>query len=192
MMKKVIVSGLLGAGVLIVWMFVVNGVFGFKGSIDRKPILDERRVYECLKGSIVEPGRYICNPELDSSGSFPGEEPVFGIYYSGMGHESAGKLMLVQLALFVLAPTIAAWMLSLTSERTVASYPRKVLFFAAMGLLFAVFGDLMRFGIDSYSLNDALMLAVHDIMAWTLVGLVVAWRMQPEPGTATHPATVRA
>lgn len=189
MLKKVIVSGLLGAGVLIVWMFVVNGILGFKSGIDRKPILDERRVYECLKGSIVEPGRYVCNPELDASGSFPDGEPVFGIHFSGVGHESAGKLMLVQLVLFVLAPAIAARMLSLTSERTIASYPRKVLFFAAIGLLVAVSGTLMSYGIDSYSLNDALLLAAHDIIVWTLVGLVVAWRMQPEPGMATHPAT---
>ena len=74
---------------------------------------------------------------------------------------------------------------------TIASYPRKVLFFTAIGLLLAVYGDLMSFGIDGYPLSDALMLAAYDIMAWTLVGLVVAWRMQPEPGTATHPATVR-
>jgi hypothetical protein len=83
--------------------------------------------------------------------------------------------------LFVIASTVAAWMLSLASARTIASYPRKVLFFAAIGLLLAVFGDLMSFGIDSYSLNDALMLAGHDILAWTLVGLVVAWRIKPEP-----------
>ncbi len=191
MLKKVIVSGLLGGVILIASTFVINGIFGFRSSIDMKPIPDERQAYECLKGSIVEPGRYICNPELTSSGSFPGEEPVFGIYYSGMGHESAGGLMPIQLALFVLAPTVAAWMLSLTSERTIASYPRKVLFFAAIGLLFAVYGDLMSFGIDGYPLSDALMLAAYDIMVWTLVGLVVAWRMQPESGMATHPATVQ-
>jgi hypothetical protein len=47
-------------------------------------------------------------------------------------------------------------------------------------------GDLMNFGIDGYSLNDALILAAHDIIVWTLVGLVVAWRMESEPGVVTH------
>ena len=186
MLKKVIVSGLLGGVVLIVWGFVVNGIFGFNSSINMKQVPNERQVYEILKESIVEPGRYICNPELSLSGTFPGEEPVFSIHYSGMGHESAGGLALFQLAVFLLAPTIGAWMLSVTSGRIISSYPRKVLFFAVIGLLFAVFGDLMNFGIDDYPLNDALILAVHDIIVWTLVGLVVAWRIKPEPGVVTH------
>ena len=186
MLKKVIVSGLLGGVVLIVWGFVVNGIFGFNSSMNLNQIPDERQVYEILKESIVEPGRYICNPELTLSGSFPGEEPVFSIHYSGMGHESAGGQVLVQLVVLFLAPMIGAWMLSATSRRTISSYPRKVLFFVAIGLLFAAFSDLMNFGIDGYSLNDALILAAHDIIVWTLVGLVVAWRIKPEPGVVTH------
>jgi hypothetical protein len=185
MLKKVIVSGLLGGVVLIVWGFVVNGIFGFNSGMNMKQIPDERQVYEILKEGIVEPGRYICNPELTSSGTFPGEEPVFSIHYSGMGHEAAGGKALVGLAVFFLAPTIGAWMLSVTSGRIISSYPRKVLFFAVIGLLFAVFDDLMNFGIDGYPLNDALILAVHDVVVWTLVGLVVSWRIKPEPGIVT-------
>lgn len=186
MLRKVIVSGLLGGAILIAWAFVVNGVFGFRSKIDMKPISNERQVYETLKAYIVEPGRYICNPELSSSGTFPREEPVFSIHYSGMGHEFAGRLMFFQLALFLLAPMIAAWMLSVASERMLARYHLKVLFFAAIGLLVAVYGDLLKFGIDSYPLDDALMLAAYDIAAWTLVGLVVAWRMKPVPDTMTR------
>ena len=142
MLKKVIVSGLLGGIVLLVWTFVVNGIFGLRSSIDMKPVSNERQVYEELKGSIIEPGRYIVNPELSSSGTFPAEEPVFSIHYSGMGHDAAGKLMLFQLAVFFLAPLTGAWMLSLTSSRVLSSYPRKVLFFTAIGLLIAFYSDL--------------------------------------------------
>jgi hypothetical protein len=191
MQKKVIISGLLGGVVLFAWTFVVNGILGFRSSIDMKQIPNERQVYEILKESIVEPGRYICNPAMSSSGSFPGEEPVFGIHFSGMGHGSAGKLMVWQLAVFLVAPTIGAWMLSVTSGWILASYPRKVLFFAAIGLLFAVYGALTDFRIDSYPPGDALMLAGRDVISWTLVGLVVAWRIEPEPGTLTHSQTVQ-
>jgi hypothetical protein len=104
---------------------------------------------------------------------------------------SAGRLMLLQLAVFMLASLVAAWMLSVTSDRILASYPRRVLFFAANGLMFALYGDLMRFGIDGYPLRDALMLAVCDIICWTVAGLVVAWRLKPEPGTVVHPQAVR-
>jgi hypothetical protein len=181
MKRKVIIAGLMGGVVLFAWTFVLNGVFGFKRSVDMKPIPDERQVYEVLKANFVKPGRYIANPELSPSGAFPGGEPVFSIHYSGLGHDSAGRLMPLQLVVFCLAPLIGAWMLSLTSRWVLASYRRKVLFFAAIGLLLAVYGDLMSFGIDGYPLADALLLAAYDIISWTLVGLVVAWRLQPEP-----------
>jgi hypothetical protein len=186
MTKKVIVSGLLGGVILIAWAFVVNGVLGFRSRIDMKPISNERQVYETLKAYVVEPGRYICNPELSLSGSFPSKEPVFSIHYSGVGHELAGRLMLFQLAVFLLAPMIAAWMLSVASGRILASYPLRALFIAAIGLLVAVYGDLLKFGIDNYPLGDALMLAAYDVVAWTLVGLVVAWRMKPIPDVMTR------
>ncbi len=182
MFKKVVVSGLLGFVVLFAWGFIVNGVFGFNSRINMKQIPDERQVYKVLKDSVVEPGRYIFNPELTPSGMFPEGEPVYSVQYSGIGHESAGKMMLFQFALLLLASMIAVWMLSLTTPRVLFSYPRKVLFFMAIGLLFAVFGDLMNFGIDKYSLNDALLIAANDILAWTLVGLVVAksFRLKPD------------
>ncbi len=192
MLRRVIVAGLRGGIVLFAWTFAVNGILGFRSNVDRKPIPNERQVYECLKGNILEPGRYICNPEPTSSGRFPGQEPVYSITYSGMGHDFAGRLMFVQLGLFLLAPMIGAWMLSFASERVLTSYPRKVLFFVAIGLLFAVFGTLTRYGIDSYPLTDALKLAGYDLITWTLVGLVVAWRLQPRLSMVTHGQPVRA
>jgi hypothetical protein len=191
MLKKVIVAGLLGGLVLFAWTFAVNGILGFRNSIDRRPIPDERQVHECLKGSIREPGRYICNPEPTLSGTFPGGEPVYSIIYSGMGHDAAGRFMLTQLGLFFLAPLLGAWLLSCTSERVLASYRRKVFFFAAIGLLFAVSGTPARYGIDSYPLADALVLAAYDLITWTLVGLVVAWRIQPETDMVTHAQPMR-
>jgi hypothetical protein len=192
MRKRVIISGLLGAVILIVWTFLVNGILGFGSSIDRKSISAERQVHEFLKASLSEPGRYIANPELTLAGTFPEGEPVFSIHYSGMGHDSAGTVMLVQLAMFVITPMIGAWMLSVSSPRILSSYPRRVLFFAALGLLIALYGGITNFAIDGYGAGDALMLALLDIITWTLVGMVVAWRMQPEPGILGQPQRVRA
>ena len=182
MLKKVIVSGFLGGIVLILWTFVVNGLFGFRSSIDMKQIPDEGQVYEVLKESIIDPGRYVVNPDLTTTGIFPGGEPVFSIQYSGMGHEYAGKMALFQLAIFFVAPILAAWMLSVTSARILNSYAHKVLYFVGIGLLIALYGDLMLFNIDGYPLKDALLITLNDVITWTLVGLAVAWRIKPEPG----------
>jgi hypothetical protein len=180
MRKKVISAGMLGGVVLIAWTFVVNAMLGFQARIDMKQIAGERQVYETLKEHVVDPGRYICNPELTPTGRFPDGEPVFSVLYGGVGHEAAGRLMLVGFVLFFLAPIVGAWMLSQTSERVKSSYPRKVLFFVAIGLLFATFTDLTNLGIGNYPVKDAVILAVTHIVVWTLVGLVVAWRIRPE------------
>ncbi len=187
MRKQVLISVLPGAVVLVAWTFLVNGILGFGSSIDRRPISDERRVHEALKTSLTEPGRYIANPELTLDGNFPEGEPVFGIQYSGMGHDAAGAVMLVQLAIFVVASTIGAWMLSVCSPRMLSSYPRRVLYFVALGTLIALCGGLANFGIDSYGVKDAMLLALVDILAWTLAGLVVAWLIHPEAETSGQP-----
>ena len=179
MPKKVITAGLMGGVVLIVWMFVVNGLFGFKAGIDMKQMAAERQVYAMLKEQIVEPGRYVCNPELTAERRFPEGEPVFSVLHGGVGHEAAGVSALIGLAVFLLAPIIGAWLLSHASERVLSSYARKVLFFTAIGLLLAIFTDLQRFGIGGYPLSDAVLLGASNIVMWTLVGLVVAWRMKP-------------
>jgi len=181
MRYKVISAGLLGGVVMLVWMFVVNGLFRFQASIDMKQIPAERQVYEALKENVVEPGRYVVNPELTSDNRFPEGEPVFSILYGGVGHEAAGGLMLVGLVVFFLAPFIGAWMLSQASDRVLTSYPRKVLFFVAIGLLFAIYTDMASFGIGDYPLKDAVLLAIDHILVWMLVGLVVAWRITTSP-----------
>ena len=177
-MKNVVSAGLLGGIVLIVWTFVANGLFGFQARIDMNQVPAEQQVYEALQEHVDTPGRYTINPQLTADGRFPDDKPVFSVLYCVMGHEAAGGLMLIGLVLYLLAPMIGAWLLSQSSVRVLTSYGRKVLFFTAIGLLFAIYGDLTSYGIGNYPLNDALAFAAFHIVTWTLVGLVVAWRIR--------------
>jgi hypothetical protein len=179
MFRRVILPGLVGGLVLIIWTFLVNGIFGFKSGIDMKQIPDERVVYEVLKEHVTEPGRYTCNPEVIPERGFPGNEPVFSVLYGGVGHEAAGRLMLVHLPLFFIAPIIVAWMLSVTSRRVLSRYVRKVMFVAAVGLFLAVFVRLSDFGIGTYPAKDALVLALHDLVLWMVVGTVMGGMIRP-------------
>ena len=178
-MKRIVIAGLLGSLVMMVWLFVVNGLLGFSARIDMKKVENEREVYEVLKENITEPGRYVVNPEVSPERDFPGEEPVFGLFYSGMGHGTAGGMMIFGTVMILLVPMLAAWLLSRASDRVLSSYPRKVLFFIVLGLLFALFGDMNQFGIGGYPLGDALLIALNHIVLWILVGLVIAWRIKP-------------
>jgi len=180
MFKKVLVAGVLGGIALMIYTFLANGIFRFNASVNMKEIAAESVVYETLKENIVEPGRYICNPQLTSEERFPEGEPVFSILNGGVGHEAAGRFMLIGLLVYLLTPIIGAWMLSKASADFLKSYSKKVMFFIALGMLIALFTDVMRYGIGDYPLDDVLLLAVNHILAWTVVGLVVAWRMKPE------------
>ncbi|KAA3656169.1 MAG: hypothetical protein DWQ10_15995 [Calditrichaeota bacterium] len=179
MAKKVILAGVLGGIVIILWTFVLNGIFGFRSSIDMKKVPNEAQVYAVLQENIAAPGRYVCNPQMPQDAPPPHGQPVFGIFYSGVGHEDAGQMMIFELLIFILAPTLAAWLLSQTSQQILTSYGRKVLFFVAIGLLFAFFSNLSDYGIAGYPLGDALLLGLHNICLWTVIGLVVAWKIKP-------------
>ncbi len=179
MMKRVIVAGLLGGVVWFAWAIVVNGVFGFKARIDMNAIAGERQVYEVLERHITRPGRYACNPPLTPDHQFPEDRPAFSVLYGGMGHGSAGWMLLSQLPVFFLGPLIAAGLLAATSRRVLASYPRKVMVVGALGLFLGVVARLTAFGIGDYPPDSALLLALHDLALWTLIGAVLAWRIQP-------------
>lgn len=184
MIKKIIISGVVGGMVLISWAFVTNVFFGFQSKIDMRRIPNEGQVYQILRENIVEPGGYICNPPLTPAGAFPLNEPIFNIRYSGMGHEAAAMELATQLAMAIIAAAIAAWMLSVTSSRILSTYSRRVLFFAVIGLLFAIFSDLAKFGIGGYPLRSVLLLAGNNVVSWTLVGLVTAMWIRPAPNGA--------
>lgn len=177
MWKNILVAGLLGWLVLLAWGFIVNGVFGLNASINLNKLEAERQVYDVLLEHVEEPGRYVVNPEVNPERGFPGSEPVFSILYSGAGHESAGAFMYARLAVNFLIVVIAAWLLSQASDKVLGSYPRKVLFFTAIGVLFALFMDFGNAGIGGYPVRDAALLAFIHVVMWTAVGMAVAWRL---------------
>jgi len=183
MMKKVLVSGLVGAVVLLAWTFVLNVLFGFNARLSMKPVPNEREVYELLKTTITEPGRYLCNPALTSDGRFPENEPVFGIQYAGIGHEAAGVGAIFGLIKFLILPLIGAWMLSKTSEQFRSSFLNRLSFFVVIGFLLSITGDLNTYGIGASPLTVALIFAARTIVTWTILGLVIAPFMRPAPQT---------
>jgi len=181
-MRRVVIAGLMGSLTLIVWMVVVNGLLGFKAGVEMKRLDNEREVYETLRDNVSQPGRYTVDPEVTAEGRFPEGEPVFSVLYGGMGHGSAGGHAIAGLVVMLIVPFAGAWLLSQASDRVLSSYPRKVLFFLVLGVLIALFSDFDKFGIGGYPLRDVLMLGLHDIVLWTLVGMVIASRIRPAGG----------
>jgi len=179
MLKRIVLSGVLGCVVLFAWMMVANGVLGLSSRVKMKAARDEKAVYEVLKENIVAPGGYIANPEIVPGSGFPAGEPVFSIRYSGMGHEAAGRMLFVELALGLTATILTSWLLSATSPRILSRYSRRVGFVAVIGLLLAASGSLAQVGIGGYPAGSALLLGANDVVSWTLAGLAMAWTVRP-------------
>jgi hypothetical protein len=178
-MQRVILGGLLGGAVLMVWFVVVDGILGFKRGIEMNTVPDETSVYAFLVDHVPEPGRYVVNPEILPAQAFPEHDPVFSIQYSGLGHADAGQEILVGLVVMLLAPVVGAWLLFNASSSILSRYGSRLMFFSVIGLVFTLFGVMMRFGLASYSLGNAVALSVHDLAAWIVAGLVVARFVRP-------------
>ena len=178
-MKKTILAGLSGGILLLAWFSVVDGLIGFRRNVAMRELADERLVYAFLSEHIRTPGRYVLNPQVLPEHRFPGEEPIYSVQYSGLGHADAGQEMLAGLVIMIAAPLAGAILLANASGRVMSRYLTRFLFFSGIGFVMALFGIIERFGLASYPLADALALAGHDLGAWVVVGLWVAWMIRP-------------
>ena len=188
MAKRILLSGLAGAVVLFAWTFVVNVGLGFTARLEMQPLPNEQAVYAFLKEHSSKPGAYMANPPLTVRGEFPPGEPVFSVRHSGIGHEAAGLLLVLDLAIGLVASILVAGLLSVASTRVLSRYPYRVMYVATIGLLLAVFGDLPKFGIGGYPASAALLLAGNHALSWALSGAVIAWTMRTS-GDAPRAAT---
>ncbi len=182
MLKRILLSGVLGAIALMIWAFVAGAIFLFNVKVKMNQVPNERAVYEVLKANVTAPGVYLINPEVVPEKGFPAGEPVFGLTYAGFGHEAAGKLIGVQPLVALVSCLLAAWLLSKTSARVLSSYSRKVCFIASVGLLIAMFSEFTKYGIGGYPAKAALLVAAYTLVSWLIAGLVIAGVMRAPSG----------
>ena len=84
-----------------------------------------------------------------------------------------------KLVLFFVMTITATWVLSQAGSPVLSSYGRKLCFYSCIGFLIGVSSHMLDFGIGSRPLEDAMAHTVHDLLLWTVAGLVMAWRVKP-------------
>jgi hypothetical protein len=178
MKKNVWLAGFLGGVVMFIWLFISNAVLPLKSSMIHKVVPNQLEVHQALKENITEPGTYSC-PYLshEEEAAMPDyrSQPIYSITYHGSTHGDPGSTgALLPIVLIFVVTTIAAWMLSVTSERSRSSYARRVLFVALIGAIVASYGDLLQLSFGPQPRDYLVFLAVNNLITWTLVGLVVA------------------
>jgi hypothetical protein len=177
MMKSIVMSAVAGAVVLGLSAVVANAVLGLRPMVDVRRAANMEQVYRALRANISSPGGYIV--QSAASDVTPTDDPVFGVRYSGIGHASAGLTLAVQFLSALVACALVAALLSTVSERVGSSYGRRVTFVAAMGIAFAVYGDLPKYDIGGYPAGSAALLAASTFVAWSLAGLAMAGILRP-------------
>jgi len=126
MKKQILVAGLLGGIVMLLWLFISNAILPIKSSLIHKIAPNQLAIHQALKENITEPGTYSC-PYLGrvEETQMPDyrNQPVYSITYSGYTHGSpaSGTFFLPIIIVFIV-PTIAAWMLAGTSDRILSKY----------------------------------------------------------------------
>jgi hypothetical protein len=179
MFRRVCVAGALGFVALALWTFLVNGLFGFAVRTQMNRVADEPAVHRMLKENVAAPGAYLVNPALTGERQFPPGEPVFSVSYSGIGHEAAGSMMLVEVGTALATALLVAGLLSAASASVQSTWARRTGFVAAVGVLLALTADLPRYGIGGYPLGSAAAMAAVRVVGWALAGLAMAWATRP-------------
>jgi len=178
MKKEILLSGLLGGVIIFVWIIISSSIIPISGDIP-KPIPNDKEIHTIIKGKITESGIYwLPGHAGQAEGLYPDydNEPIFYIFYGGVTPSTIMAPTIVEILCILLTPIIAAWLLSMASEKILAKYDRRVLFVTVIGLIFAVYGDLF----SQKPLDLILLSSINNIIIWTLIGLVLAWRIKPK------------
>ncbi|MBL8140757.1 MAG: hypothetical protein JNM38_06595 [Acidobacteria bacterium] len=184
MPTRVATAGTLGFLVFTAWTFLINGVYGFTARLSMHQVADEAAVHQVLAQHITAPGAYVVNPTLTGSHRFPDATPVFGVTYSGMGHDAAGRLMLVDLARELLVMLLAAGLVGAASSRVRARWTSRLAFVVAVGLVQVLASDLARIGIGGWPTATALAMAGFHLVGWLLAAFTIAAVIGPRQRTA--------
>lgn len=174
MLRRVVLSAMLGFLVLVTWTFVTNAIFGFTARVRLSEPPYSASLHSALKDAVVEPGAYMVNPPKTDSGTFPAGEPVFAVTYAGFGHEAAGRGMIIEMLIKLASVLLVATLLSLASPRVLARYGSRVAFVAIVGLFLALSGEMPHYGIGGYPLRTALLVAGYAFMSWLVAGVAIA------------------
>ena len=70
-------------------------------------------------------------------------------------------------------------MLSLASPAVLAKYSRRFLFVAVLGVIVALYDDVLQMAFGPQSKDYLVFLAINNLIAWALTALVIAGRMRP-------------
>jgi hypothetical protein len=175
---------LLGGVVLLVWTAVWYGLFPFFHDATAHEIPDEDVVFGVIANRVDRTGIYLYPYDVPADSAFHTRfeaGPILQILFrkeGGAAPSETVRYLSVVLA-YLLVPVIPAWVLCVVSHERTRRYSQRVGIVLLFGIFVAVFRDLTPTGILA-PFEFSIVMATHSVVAWGLVGIVLAWRMGPD------------
>ena len=180
-MKKIIIASILGGLTIFVWGAISWVALPFHKTTIHS-LTNEDAVVAALKAGGAATGAYMIPGFADSKEVMDAKAeagPLVHIYYRNEGMPPMDPMFFIKgILLDIVVMWLAVMMLSKISW-SLASYGNRVRFMAMIGLIIAIgvrLGDTIYFG---YPFDFIILIAIDEVIAWTLAGLVVARIVKP-------------
>lgn len=184
MQRRVLTAGLVAGLVMLLWTAVWYGLSSFYHDATANEIPDEDYVFNVINDRLDETGIYLYPYDVPADSAFHARfeaGPILQILFQSQGGAAPSETLsfLSVVLAYLLAPIIPAWVLSVASPEKTAGYIQRVSIVALFGIFVAVFRDLTPVGVLVPG-EFSVVMAVHSVVGWGLVGIVLAWRMNPD------------
>ena len=187
MNRKVITSGLLAGFAGVLWTVLTLGLVPVRDDMGWKEVPNEASVLEVLDANLPETGLYLVPGHSPPDSLFRARHddgPLFRVHSLRNGTEGPIRALISILAL-LLAPLIPAWFLFRLCQLGSPGFWARAGVVGLFGLFLALTGHIQLWGMELYPVLYALFLSANGIATWVVIGMVLAWRIKPDPGGGT-------
>ena len=182
--RRVVSAGLFGGGAGILWTVLSMGLVPVRDSMGWKEVPNEEVVLQALDANLPETGLYLVPGHSPPDSLFPARHeagPLFRVHSLPNGTEGPIRPLISILSL-LLAPLVPAWILVQACRHGSPSFGMRVAVVASFGVFLALTANIQLWGMERYPLTYSLLMSVNGILTWAVIGMVLAWRIRPDPG----------
>ena len=182
MHRRIVTAGLLAGVVGLLWTALSQSAVPVRNELGYKEVPDEEAVLQLLDRGLPETGLYLLPGHSPPDSLFRARYengPIFRVHSLRSGAGGAPHVI-VSILGFLIAPLIPAWFLWGLCRYGRPGFAARVGVVSLFGIFLALAAHLQLWGMELYPLSYSLFLAVNGLIGWTLVGIVLAWRITPD------------
>lgn len=187
-MKRIFLPSLFAAVVVFIWMAISWTVLPWHGNLLKS--IPEGAGIETLKHNLTEKGIYHypgmpaenTDAAMDEyTAKYQTGPVVHFMVYNPSGVDPMNPMTFIWSFLFNFLSVLIAAFILVKAINYKTTFMQRVLIVMLFGLFAALNGPLMDWNWWHYPFNFSIGVAVDLVITWFLAGLILAWRIHPEP-----------